>query len=77
MGKWIAGAIKHPGALHKEMGIPAGQKIPKSKLAKAANAGGKEGKRARFAEELEGFNSGKPKLATHGYEIADEGDDQD
>jgi len=56
MAKWIAGAIKHPGALHKELGVPQGQKIPQSKLARAAKAGGVEGKRARLAETLEGFN---------------------
>lgn len=52
---WIQGAIKHPGALHKELGVPAGKKIPQSKLAAAAKKGGKEGKRARFAEELRKF----------------------
>ena len=49
---WIAGAIKHPGALHKEMGIPQGKKIPAGRLAKAAKAGGKLGQRARLAETL-------------------------
>jgi hypothetical protein len=49
---WIAGAIKHPGALHKQLGIPQGQKIPAKKLAKAAKAPGKLGKRARLAEVL-------------------------
>lgn len=51
--KWIAEAIKKPGALHKELGVPMGKKIPKAKLAKAAHAGGKLGKRARLAETLE------------------------
>lgn len=41
------------GALHKELGVPEGKKIPKKKLAKAAKAGGKLGKRARLAETLE------------------------
>lgn len=50
--KWIAGAIKKPGALHKEMGVPEGKTIPAGKLAKAAKAGGKLGKRARLAETL-------------------------
>ena len=50
---WIAGAIKHPGALHRELGVPQGKKIPQSKLNKAAKAGGKEGKRARLAKVLE------------------------
>ncbi len=50
--KWISGAIKHKGALHKELGVPEGKKIPEKKLQKAAKAGGKEGKRARLAETL-------------------------
>lgn len=25
--KWIQGAIKHPGALHKALGVPAGKKF--------------------------------------------------
>ncbi len=49
---WIAGAIKHPGALHKELGVPQGDKIPKKTLTKAEHAGGKLGKRARLAETL-------------------------
>ncbi len=52
-GNWIAGAIKHPGALHKELHVPEGKKIPEKKLEKAAHAPGKEGKRARLAETLE------------------------
>ncbi len=50
---WIKGAIKKPGALHEEMGVPKGKKIPKRKLEKAAESGGKLGKRARLAETLE------------------------
>lgn len=53
---WIAGAIKHPGALHKEMGIPMGKKIPKGKLASAAKKPGVLGKRARLAETLSKFH---------------------
>ena len=56
MANWIKGAIKHPGSLHKEMGIPEGKKIPESKLKKAESAGGKLGKRARLAETLKGFH---------------------
>ena len=52
---WIAGAIKKPGALHKEMGVPAGKKIPAKKLAAAAKKPGKLGKRARLAETLKGL----------------------
>lgn len=52
---WIADAIKKPGALHKELGVPAGKKIPSSKLAAAAKKPGKIGKRARLAETLKGL----------------------
>ena len=55
MAQWIKGAIKHPGALHKELGVPKGKKIPAKKLAAAAKKKGKVGRRARFAEELKGF----------------------
>ncbi len=54
--KWIQGAIKHPGALHKEMGIKAGKKIPAKRLAAAAKKGGTLGKRARLAETLKSFH---------------------
>jgi hypothetical protein len=50
--KFIQKAIKHPGALHKQLGVPEGKKIPVKKLAKAAKAGGKLGQRARLAETL-------------------------
>ncbi len=50
--KWIQKAIKKPGALHKQLGVPKGQKIPAKKLALAAKKGGKLGQRARLAETL-------------------------
>lgn len=53
--KWIQKAIKKPGALHAQMGIPKGKKIPAKALAKAAKAPGKLGQRARFAQVLKGF----------------------
>ena len=52
---WIAGAIKKPGALRKELGVKKGEKIPAKKLAAAAKKPGVEGKRARLAETLKGF----------------------
>lgn len=55
---FIQGAIKHPGALHREMGIPQGKKIPYDKLAKAAHEGGKIGQRARFAMTLRKIRKG-------------------
>jgi len=50
--KWIQGAIKKPGALHKQLGVPANKSIPVAKLRKAATKGGKLGRRARLALTL-------------------------
>lgn len=64
--KWIAGAIKHPGALHRELGVPPGEKIPEKKLAAAAKKGGKLGRRARLAETLKRMHGGgQPKATVH------------
>jgi len=49
---FIKKAIRHPGALHKELGVKQGKKIPKSKIRAAARKGGKLGQRARFALTL-------------------------
>ena len=53
---WIQGAIKKPGALHKQLNVPKGKKIPTAKLKAAEKKGGKLGKRARLAETLKSFN---------------------
>lgn len=50
--KWIAGAIKKPGQLHRDLGVPQGEKIPAGKIAAAAKGSGKVAQRARFAETL-------------------------
>jgi hypothetical protein len=52
---WIKGAIKKPGALHKQLGVSEGTKIPTKVLNKAAKAPGKLGQRARLAKTLKGF----------------------
>jgi len=52
---WIQSAIKKPGQLHKDLGVPAGKKIPAGKLAAAAKKGGKVGQRARLAQTLKGM----------------------
>ena len=52
---WIAGAIKKPGQLHKDLGVPQGEKIPAKKLKAAEAKGGKVGQRARLAETLKGM----------------------
>jgi hypothetical protein len=50
--KWIAGAIKRPGQLHRDLGVPQGEKIPAEQLEAAAKRGGKVGQRARLAQTL-------------------------
>jgi len=57
--KFIQGAIKKPGQLHRDLGVPQGKKIPASKIAKAAKGGGKVAQRARFAQTLKGLRKGK------------------
>jgi hypothetical protein len=49
---WVQGAIKHPGALHRELGVPEDQPIPKSKLNAAAKMGGKIRHQAQLAKTL-------------------------
>lgn len=50
--KFIQGAIKNPGGLHKALGVPQGQTIPKARVAAAAKAPGHLGQMARFAQTL-------------------------
>lgn len=54
--KFIQGMHMKKGALHRQLGIPEGKKIPQKALKKAARKGGKLGKRARLAETLESFH---------------------
>jgi len=49
---FIAGAIKRPGQLHRDLGVPQGQTIPKAKIARAAAGSGSVARRARFAQTL-------------------------
>jgi len=51
--KWISKAIKHPGALHRELNVPEGKKIPAAKLKKAEHSKNPTLKRrAQLAETL-------------------------
>ena len=59
MANWIKGAVKHPGALRRELHVKAGEKIPAGKLSAAAKKGGKLGARARLAETFKSFRHGK------------------
>lgn len=61
MANFIQGAIKRPGALHRALGVPQGQKIPPAKIAKAAKGGGRVGREARFAETLAKLRPGSYK----------------
>lgn len=55
--KFIRKAIKKPGALHKQMHVAQGKKIPKAKLEAAAKKGSsKEAQRARLALTLRKIN---------------------
>lgn len=51
--KWIQGAIKHPGALKKSLGVKKGEKIPTSELKAAEHSKNPTTKkRAVLAETL-------------------------
>ncbi len=57
---WISGAIKKPGALHKELGVPAGEKIPAKKLKRAEHSSNPtERKRANLAKTLGKLRGGR------------------
>jgi len=54
--KWIQGAIKHPGKLHKELGIAQDKKIPSKTLEKATHSKNPTiRKEAVLAKTLKGF----------------------
>lgn len=57
--KWISKAIKKPGALHRELGVPKGKKIPVKALNAAAKKSGTLGKRARLAKTLRKISRSK------------------
>ena len=53
MGKnWIQAMHMKKGALHEDLGVPEGKKIPRGKLMKAAVSKGVTGRRARLALTL-------------------------
>lgn len=54
--KWIQGAIKHKGALHEQLGVPQGEKIPASKIEAATHSKNPTlRKRAVLAQTLKKF----------------------
>ena len=56
--KWIQEAVgKHPGKLHRELGVPEGKKIPASKMDKAEHSKNPTIKKeAALAKTLKGFH---------------------
>lgn len=57
MANWIAGATKNKGALHRNLGVPEGTKIPAKKLQAATNSDNpKIAREANLAKTLKGFS---------------------
>lgn len=58
---WIAAAVgQNPGALHAQLGVPAGEKIPAKTLKKAAKSKNPTTqKRVQLAQTLASFNKKK------------------
>lgn len=54
---WIQNAVKHPGALHRMLGVKQGNKIPVSKIKHAANSSSTLlQRRAQFALNMRKIN---------------------
>ncbi len=60
-GKWIQGAIQHPGALKKALGVPEEKPIPKSKLTIKKSDTAQMKRRKNLAKTLGKFRKGKKK----------------
>lgn len=59
-GHWIAGAVKRPGQLHRDLGVPQGQPIPQQKVEVAAHSRNPALRaRAQFALNVRGLGKGK------------------
>ena len=52
MADWIAGATKNKGALHRNLGVPEGQKLSLADIARGKRMGGKVAKEAALAATL-------------------------
>lgn len=66
MANWIKDATKHKGALHKELGVKPGEKIPTKKLDKAGKSAKKNDnvkmeKQVSLAKTLKKMNKGGKK----------------
>ena len=59
---------KNKGKLHKELGVPEGEKIPEKKLEEAKkNASPAEMKQITFAQNSKKWNHSKPKSSIKEY----------
>lgn len=48
---WMQNAVKRPGALHRALHVPMGEKIPEGKIEKATHSGNERlAREARLAE---------------------------
>ena|SRR3990167_10635096 len=65
--KWIQSAIGKPGQLHRDLGVPQGQKIPVSRIRAAASGGGVTARRARLALTLRKMNPWEVMKDEKGY----------
>lgn len=70
MVHWIANAIKRPGALHRALGVPEGEKIPSSKLEAARHSRNPKIRReAALAHTLSGMHHGSHNEHHHGKNV--------
>ncbi len=64
--KWIKGAIKHPGSLHKALDVPQDKNIPAKKLEKATHSDNpKIAKKANLAKTLKSFHADGGAVGTY------------
>jgi hypothetical protein len=58
--RWIQGAVRHKGALHRALHVPEGEKIPAEKMAKARRSVNPRIRQmAGLARTLKGFHHAK------------------
>jgi hypothetical protein len=58
-GNWMQGAVKHPGALRRQLKVPAGQPIGAKRLAAAARSSNPLlARRARLAQTFAKYRPG-------------------
>jgi hypothetical protein len=56
---WIAGAIKKPGALHAQLGVPEGKNIPAKKLSVKPSDSATTARRKNLAKTLKRLSQRK------------------